>query len=196
MVYQNLKKINLVIASAVLFFLLTATGVAQDTTPADEFWSSLQKLCGKAYTGTALAAPASDTTFKDKVLLMDVYSCQERKIKITLIVGSDRSRTWVFYQSGDRLLLKHEHRLKNGALDPVTNYGGWTSNFGSPTRQMFSADRETAGIIPEAATNVWWVDLVPGKTLTYNLQRIGTDRFFSLSFDLSKSIPVPELLSN
>lgn len=190
------KRIVLVIVFAAFLVLMPGTGLSQDTTPVDEFWASLQKLCGNAYAGSAVAVPGADTTFRDKQLVIDVYSCQERKIKITVLVGNDRSRTWVIYQSGDRMLLKHQHRLENGTLDRITNYGGWTSNPGSATRQMFSADTETAAVIPEAATNVWWIDLVPGKTLTYHLQRIGTDRYYSLNFDLSKAIPVPELLDN
>ena len=32
-----------------------------------------------------------------------------------------------------------------------------------PARQMFPADQETVNTIPAAATNVWWIDLVPGE---------------------------------
>lgn len=38
----------------------------------EKFWQSLQQLCGKAYKGTVVAAPANDTAFKDKVLVMHV----------------------------------------------------------------------------------------------------------------------------
>ena len=34
----------------------------------EKFWQSLQELCGKAYKGTVVAAPANDTVFKDKIL--------------------------------------------------------------------------------------------------------------------------------
>lgn len=191
-----MKIIRFTVAVAVLVVSITMPGISQDMSPSDEFWSSLKKLCGKAYAGSTVTAPESDTTLKGKKLVMDVYSCQSRKIKITFIVGNDRSRTWVFYQSGDRLLLKHEHRLSNGTPDDVTNYGGWTTNQGTATRQVFPADEETSLIIPDAATNVWWVELMPGKSFIYNMQRLGTERLYSLNFDLSKEIPVPELLEN
>ncbi len=71
-------------------------------------------------------------------------------------------------------------------------YGGWTTNDGAPTRQMFPADRETVDIIPAAASNVWWIELVPGEYFTYNLRRMGTERFFSIKFDLTKEVKIPE----
>tara|TARA_R110002050_G_scaffold191738_1_gene326573 strand:- start:162 stop:293 length:132 start_codon:yes stop_codon:yes gene_type:complete len=38
--------------------------------------------------------------------------------------------------------------------------------------------------------NVWWVTL-KGAKFTYNLRRIGNNRFFSVEFDLSKEIETP-----
>ena len=71
-------------------------------------------------------------------------------------------------------------------------YGGQTTNSGMANLQMFPADQETTNILPAAATNVWWVELVPGKYFTYNLRRMGTDRLFSIRFDLSTAIDIPE----
>ena len=42
----------------------------------DAFWAELKKHCGKAYAGSVAAAPADDTTFKNKTLLMHVRSCE------------------------------------------------------------------------------------------------------------------------
>jgi hypothetical protein len=39
--------------------------------------------------------------------------------------------------------------------------------------------------------NVWWIDLKPNESFSYNLRRMGTDRFFSIKFDLKKEIPAP-----
>jgi hypothetical protein len=39
--------------------------------------------------------------------------------------------------------------------------------------------------------NVWWIT-VDDKSFTYNLRRIGTDRVFSVSFDLSEVVENPE----
>lgn len=159
----------------------------------EKFWQSLQQLCGKAYKGTVVAAPANDTAFKDKALIMHVRACEEARIRIPFFVGENRSRTWVFTKTNQQLLLKHDHRHKDGVPDSITLYGGQTTNSGMATLQMFAADQETTNILPAAATNVWWVELVPGKYFTYNLRRMGTDRLFSIRFDLSSAIDIPEV---
>ncbi len=162
--------------------------------PADtreNFWQSLQELCGKAYIGTIVAAPASDTTFKGKTLLMHVRNCDPANIRIPFFVADDRSRTWVFSKTKGWLSLKHDHRHKDGTADSITQYGGRSVNSGTATLQMFPADQETTNLLPAAASNVWWVELVPGKYFTYNLRRMGTDRFFSIRFDLSTAVETP-----
>ena len=70
------------------------------------FWQSLQELCGKAYKGTVIAAPANDTAFKDKVLVMHVRACEEARIRIPFFVGENRSRTWVFTKTNQQLSIK------------------------------------------------------------------------------------------
>ena len=47
-------------------------------------------------------------------------------------------------------------------------------------------------VIPAAASNVWWIDLMPGESFSYNLRRVGTDRYFSIKFDLKTQIKSPE----
>ncbi len=158
----------------------------------DVFWTELKKLCGKAFAGTVAAAPSDDTTFKDKELVMHVRACETNRIRIPFFVGADRSRTWVLTrQSNGRILLKHDHRHEDGKPDKVTMYGGLTTNPGLSTRQVFPADQETADILPAAAPNVWWIELVPGEHFSYNLRRMGSERFFSIKFDLKKEIAAP-----
>ena len=69
-------------------------------------------------------------------------------------------------------------------------YGGWTTNAGLATRQVFPADEETFNVIPAAAPNVWWIELVPGDYFAYNLRRMGSERYFSIKFDL-KTVVAP-----
>jgi hypothetical protein len=122
---------------------------------------------------------------------MHLRSCTPDRVRIPFFVGANKSRTWVLNKKKDRLLLKHDHRHEDGTPDKITMYGGWTTNFGAPTRQTFPADQETAVMLPAAASNVWWIELVPGQYFTYNLRRMGTDRFFSIKFDLTKEIKTP-----
>jgi hypothetical protein len=163
---------------------------ARDTTQ-EVFWSELQKLLGKAYEGTVVSAPANDTAFSGKRLLMHVLSGDDSIINIPFFVGTDSSRTWVFTKDECGILLKHDHRHADGTPDDLTMYGGKTQNFGSALRQIFPADQETAEMLPGAITNVWWIDLVPGEYFVYNLRRVNTDRLFSVRFDLTKEVETP-----
>ena len=159
----------------------------------DTFWTELQKLCGKAFAGTVAAAPADDTTFKDKELVMHVRACEKNRIRIPFFVGADKSRTWVLTRQKDgRILLKHDHRHEDGTPDKVTMYGGLTTSSGMATRQVFPADQQTVNVLPAAATNVWWIDLAAGDYFSYNLRRMGSERYFSIKFDLKREVKAPE----
>lgn len=186
-------KFNSLFACLMLVLTFNQSAFSQTKT-ADQsrlFWAELQKLCGKAFAGTVVAAPEEDTTFKDQELVMHVRSCENNRIRIPFFVGADKSRTWVLTRKNNRILLKHDHRHEDGTPDKITMYGGLTSNDGSATRQIFPADQETAGVLPAAAANVWWMDLSAGEFFSYNLRRMGTDRYFSIKFDLKKEIAAP-----
>ncbi len=161
-----------------------------DTTGAEQFWNRLKKHCGQSFEGKITNAPAGDD-FNGKRLVMYVLSCSEDEILIPFNVGDNLSRTWVLKYKNGRIELKHDHRHEDGTMDKVTMYGGTTSNTGLPGLAVFPADEETVGIIPAAANNVWWITL-DDTSLTYNLRRIGTDRFFSVSFDLTTEIERPK----
>ncbi len=173
------------------FGFIAAEAEQKNLNQSSIFWTELEKLCGKAFSGVVENAPADDTTFKGKELVMHVRSCEKDRIRIPFFVGADKSRTWVLTRKNDRILLKHDHRHEDGTPDKTTMYGGLTTNGGAANRQMFPADQETSDLIPAAAANVWWIDLTAGGNFSYNLRRIGTERFFSIKFDLKKEIPAP-----
>lgn len=159
--------------------------------PQTAFWASLQELCGKAYPGGVVEAPADDTTFADRDLVMHVRSCTDTEIRIPFHVGDDRSRTWVLTRTDDGIRLKHDHRHADGTEDEITQYGGDTSAQGTAQRQEFPADEHTASLIPAAATNVWTVEVIPSNMFVYALRREGTDRRFRIEFDLATEVPLP-----
>lgn len=159
-------------------------------TETNAFWSSLQALCGNAYEGT-LELPENDEDFGGKRLVMHVRSCEDNVIKIPFFVGDDKSRTWVLTFENDRIELKHDHRHEDGSEDEITMYGGTTTNSGQANIQLFPADQHTKMLIPVASTNTWWITIDDSK-YTYNLRRLGTDRVFRVSFDLTKTIETPE----
>lgn len=165
--------------------------MAQELPGSVMFWNTLQKHCGKAYGGEIIEGATEGDGFTGEKLVMHVRSCEGNTIKVPFFVGDDKSRTWVFTMTEDKLIrLKHDHRLKDGTEDEVTQYGGTSSNTGLATIQFFPADQETADLIPYASNNVWWIT-VDEKSFTYNLRRIGTDRLFSVKFDLTKEVSTP-----
>ncbi|PKP26076.1 MAG: hypothetical protein CVU03_05210 [Bacteroidetes bacterium HGW-Bacteroidetes-2] len=158
-------------------------------TGAKEFWKNLKALCGKTFEGKLLNAPTNDD-FAGKKLVMHLLSCDDKTILIPFNVGDNLSRTWIFTYKKGRIELKHDHRMQDGTNDEVTMYGGTTTNSGMATMQMFPADQETIEVIPAAFSNAWWVT-IDSTAFTYNLHRMGTDRIFTVSFDLTKEIEKP-----
>jgi len=185
---KGLAIITTKIWGSAIFILITTQNLQAQTTT---FWSSLEQLCGKAFEGEVIEAPENEPMRSQK-LVMHVRSCEENVIKIPFFVGENSSRTWVLTQHEGWILLKHDHRHEDGSEDEITQYGGWSTNQGLATLQMFPADQETAELIPTSANNNWWIEVVPGEYFTYNLRRIGTDLFFSVKFDLKKVIEEPE----
>ncbi|MFK7776218.1 MAG: hypothetical protein AB8F94_29120, partial [Saprospiraceae bacterium] len=80
---------------------------------------------------------------------------------------------------------------KDGTEEDLTQYGGISSNHGLANLQMFPADAHTSEILPPASTNIWWFT-IDETSLTYNLRRLGTDRLFTVRFDLTKTIETPD----
>ena len=155
------------------------------------FWDDLRTLCGSAYEGRVVEAPPGDTTFVGKRLVMHVRECAGDSIRIPFHVGEDRSRTWVLRRAPGALRLKHDHRHADGHPDSITWYGGDTSTPGTRNRQEFPADPWTATLIPRAATNVWTIEVDPGRRFVYALRREGTDRRFRIEFDLAREVSAP-----
>jgi hypothetical protein len=174
-----------------LLLLFPSLLIAQNSAGSLQFWENLKSHCGKAYEGTITAGGKEGDGFVGEKLVMHVRSCEEKTIRIPFFVGEDKSRTWVLsLQEDNRILLKHDHRHKDGSEEEVTQYGGLSSNTGLPDIQFFPADQHTSNLIPLASTNVWWFT-IDDSSITYNLRRIGSDRLFTVQFDLTKEIETP-----
>lgn len=155
------------------------------------FWKNLSAYCGQAFAGEVISAPPNDTTFAGKKLVMHIKSCEPNRIRIPFHVGENYSRTWVITMHDSLIQLKHDHRHEDGSEDRVTQYGGLATNTGSKTTQYFPADQFTVNLLPAAGSNVWWIDVVAGEHFTYNLRRIGSDRQYSIRFNLKQPIETP-----
>jgi hypothetical protein len=184
-----MKTILLAAAAAALSGCATmpATSTAQD-----QFFSRLSALCGKAFEGRIASPPVeADSSFAGKRLVMHVRECSADTIRIPFHVGDNRSRTWVVTRTGSGLRLKHDHRHEDGSEDAQTQYGGDTVDAGTAQRQQFPADQYSKdlfvrGNIPQSATNVWAMEVVPARLFAYELRRPG--RFFRVDFDLTRPI--------
>lgn len=173
-----------------LVSIIFCTSYGQNPSGATSFWNQLKTFCGQSFEGQITAGSTPNDPFYGKKLVMHVRSCESNRIRIPFFVGDDKSRTWVLTFKDNKIELKHDHRHEDGTPDKVTQYGGIASNSGQENLQIFPADQETATLLPKAASNIWWIAL-DQNTLTYNLRRIGTDRLFTVSFDLKKPIDTP-----
>jgi hypothetical protein len=162
------------------------------TTPASEtFWSALTAMCGQAYGGRVVESVPPDTVMSRQALVMHVRDCSADTVRIPFHVGENRSRTWVITRTATGLRLKHDHRHQDGTPDSITMYGGDTRDAGSAGAQEFFADSLTASLIPAARTNVWTLELHPGRVFAYALRREGGDRRFRAEFDLTAAAATP-----
>ncbi len=155
------------------------------------FKTELEKHCGKSYEGVITEGGKEGDGFVGKRLVMQVLSCEDDQIKIPFYVGDDKSRTWVLTFKNNRVQLKHDHRNSDGSNEEITMYGGTSANVGHGNMQMFPADQETCQMIDYACQNVWWMTL-DENSFSYNLKRIGTDRQFTVVFDLTRPIEFNE----
>ncbi|MBL9218193.1 MAG: hypothetical protein JNG82_06880 [Opitutaceae bacterium] len=172
--------------------LLAIAGFAAELSPQTLFWENLQALCGQAFEGKVIEGTApSDAAFASQRMVMHVRACGENEIRIPFHVGANRSRTWVITRTRAGLRLKHDHRQEDGSEDKVTQYGGDTAAAGTAGRQDFLADAYTAQLIPAAATNIWTVQIEPGKMFGYGLRREAEGRRFRVEFDLTKPVVTP-----
>lgn len=165
--------------------------VAQRPETREVFWNRLQTLCGHSFGGRVTEGSPADSVMRRARLIMHVRSCTPTEIRIPFHVGGDRSRTWVLTRTTTGFRLKHDHRHADGSEDAITQYGGDTRDSGSFGRQEFHADAHTASLIPAARTNVWTIEIDPGKRFVYALRRVGTDRRVRVEFDLVKHVASP-----
>lgn len=182
---------NRILLGGVLLVMTAASGRAL---PAEQeaFWRNLKALCGQAFAGRMVeGSAAADATFGAQAMVMHVRACGEDEIRIPFHVGENRSRTWVLTRTATGLRLKHDHRHEDGSEDEVTQYGGDTLGPGTAERQDFPADAFTAGLIPAARTNIWTLQVVPGRLFGYGLRREEEGRRFRVEFDLTQPVPVP-----
>lgn len=183
------------LALAAALLVCGCATLAPSAGPQDTFYSRLTALCGRAFEGRIASPPvALDSSFQGKRLVMHVRECSANEIKIPFHVSDNRSRTWVITRTGFGLRLKHDHRHEDGSEDVLTQYGGETATAGSSRRQEFPVDQFSRELFNRnnaavSTTNVWAMEVEPGKLFAYELRR--PSRFFRVEFDLNRPVDPP-----
>lgn len=180
-----------ILGLATLGLTACATTSAEFANPQDVFFAQLKSLCGKNFEGRLVSTDPADADFAGKRLLARGVGCSANEVRIAFDVGEDKSRTWILTRTPAGIRLKHRHLLKDGSVDPVSNYGGDTMTPGTALRQEFPVDQESKDMFVAegrtvSLTNVWAFEVEPGKALTYELKRPG--RLFRVSFDLTRAV--------
>jgi hypothetical protein len=174
---------------------LAGCAVVPRSAPAQEqFYARLRALCGHAYEGRVVSSEAADREMAAQRLVIQVRSCSDDRLTIPFHVGNDHGRVWIVSRTPTGLHLRHEHRRADGSEEPVSGYGGDSEGPGNPRRQSFPADQPSRDLFlrtdtPASITNVWAIEIVPGRLLAYELRRPG--RFFRAEFDLSAPAAAP-----
>ncbi|XOV79973.1 MAG: hypothetical protein ACFHVJ_03215 [Aestuariibacter sp.] len=159
----------------------------------DAFFNSIKAHCGKAYEGKVVTDNVGGT-FAGQRLVMHVRECSEREIQIPFHVGDDASRTWLLTKTGAGLMLKHDHRNKDGSYHDSTMYGGHTTDAGYAQVQSFPVDAYSKQLfidsgITASTDNVWQMMIYPNRFI-YRLVRPA--REIQVDFDLTQPVPVPD----
>ncbi len=150
------------------------------------FWNQLRSLCGRAFPGRLVQAAPADSALVGQPLVLEVWQCYPRELRLAFHVGEDRSRVWVVAASGSGLTLKHQLHARDGSPTEYSGYGGETWNEGTKSRQEFRADEHTVHEVPSAASTLWTLELVPHTRLTYAVRSAGAEQF-RVDFDLARA---------
>jgi hypothetical protein len=180
---RHILVIALLCAAAMLLWNPSkdASSVSAQAETQRAFFENLRRLCGQQFEGATVFPHDKDHPLAGKRLIMSIETCRGKEIRIPFHVGEDKSRTWILTLTDEGLLFKHDHRHADGTPDKVTMYGGLAAPSGTQYMQSFPADAETAKLIPEAATNVWTLQINPEKQqFIYYLERHKESRYRAL----------------
>lgn len=159
-----------------------SAGVISDQQNA--FFDNLFALCGETFIGASTYPEDSDHPLVDTELRTHLSECDDKKIRIELIRdGGYWHGAWVVSKRDTGMHLYHDHlgdvrTVDDLGEDDYHGYGGYAGDTGTSIRQYFAADDVTAEMIPEAATNVWMMELdLENDRFIYYLERHDQPRF-------------------
>jgi hypothetical protein len=162
-----------------------------NTSETAAFMRALSNLCGNSYKGQVVSDDPQDADWRAVDLIVGPVDCaSDDTVKMPLAVGQDTSRTWFLYPKNKTIEFRHQHLLKDGSVDPVSDYGGYAENLRKEDGAWlveFPADAKTVDIFKKTGldvsiTNVWSMHYRPGAQFVYELNR--ENRHFRAEFDL------------
>lgn len=150
---------------------LACAASATATDARDQFMATLQSLCGARFEGGLTYAIDPKNPYVGQKMSTEIV-CTGTDVRMPVLVGEDRSRTWIFTRTASGLDLRHDHRHPDGTPETVTMYGGLANDAGSARSQSFLADAITFKLFPGSETNVWTTSFSDDDSvLTYHLDR-------------------------
>lgn len=159
------------LAAVCLVLAATASGPATAADTRDQFMATLTSMCGQRFEGALTYAIDPNNPYVGRTMSTEII-CTGTDVRMPVVVGADRSRTWIFTRTSAGLDLRHDHRHPDGSPETVTMYGGLANDNGSALSQSFLADAITFKLFPGSETNIWTVGFSPDRSvLTYHLDR-------------------------
>ncbi|MFU8811459.1 MAG: hypothetical protein ACNA78_00755 [Balneolaceae bacterium] len=159
------------------------TGMVTDSDQTEAFFTNISELCGAWFSGQATFPDDPEHTLVATGLRVHVTECGDERIDLNLYRdgGDTWHATWILEMKDNGLHLYHDHigeKEYPEGEEPLTGYGGYADVRGTSTVQYFPADDHTAEILPEAATNVWMMQLdLESGAFVYYLERNDEPRF-------------------
>jgi hypothetical protein len=172
-----IKEIFLMICCSL--FLISCSN-HENLEPREAFFETISSYCGETFAGEGVYPDDPEHALIGTGLRATISACDEQKIEIDLYRdgGNTWHATWILERREDGLHLYHDHAGEDAEDDVLTGYGGYADDRGSATQQFFPADDYTAEILPEAATNVWMMEVNEDTgQFTYYLERHQEPRF-------------------
>ena len=150
-----------------------------------EFWGRLTSLCGNTYDGYLTSEDPQDADFNEAKLWMEVSDCQANQVTVDFMRDEEAVGHWVLTRHKGQIELRHVHEG-----DPLTGYGGFSSDDSSGTRMNFPADEATKTLfdaenIPASKENIWAIRIM-WPVFVYTMER--PNRFFQVEFDTTTPI--------
>ncbi len=149
-----------------------------------DFINNLSALCGETFVGEATYPEDTSLVLVGTELRTHLSECDDHMVRIELIRDGDYWHgAWVLELRDEGLHLYHDHLGEERTMDDLGEddahgYGGYADDRGTAVRQYFPADDVTAEMLPEAATNVWMMELdLENDRFIYYLERHDQPRF-------------------